>query len=87
MFGAYFGLSVSLMQRKRDVSKSEHNEGPRYTSDLFAMIGTVVLWVYWPSFNAVLAEDDAKHRAVINTYLSLIGSTVATFIVTTFLGE
>ena len=51
------------------------------------MVGTVILWVYWPSFNALLANDDAMHRAYINTYLSLIGSTVAAFIVSSFLGE
>ena len=39
------------------------------------------------SFNAVLAHDDAFHRAIINTYLSLLGSTTMTFIVTTFCGE
>ena len=39
------------------------------------------------SFNAVLASDDAFHRAVINTYLSLLGSTTMTFVVTTFCGE
>ena len=85
--GAYFGLAVSFMHRKRDVSCSSSTEGSRYTSDIFAMIGTVILWVFWPSFNAVLAEGDAFHRAIINTYLSLIGSTVATFIVSSFYGE
>ncbi len=35
-------------------------------------LGTVFLWVYWPSFNAGIAEPaDARERAVINTYLSL----------------
>ena len=86
-FGAYFGLAVSLMSRKRKMEKSEHLEGSVYHSDIFAMIGTIILWVYWPSFNGVLASGDALHRAYINTYLSLLGSTMATFIVTCFLGE
>jgi ammonium transporter Rh len=75
------------MSRKRDISRSEANEGSTYVSDIFAMIGTILLWIYWPSFNAVLASGDAFHRAVINTYLSLLGSTVATFIVTGLFGE
>jgi len=69
------------------VSKSEHLEGSVYHSDLFSMLGTILLWIYWPSFNAVLAHDDGFHRAVINTYLSLLGSTTMTFIVTTFCGD
>ena len=36
-FGAYFGLMVSFVL-KRDFSSS--SEGPTYTSDIFAMIGT-----------------------------------------------
>ncbi len=51
------------------------------------MLGTILLWVFWPSFNALLAEGDAFHRAVINTYLSLVGSTLATFIVSSFFGK
>ena len=45
------------------------------------MIGAVFLWIYWPSFNAVVADpEDARHRAVINTYLSLIACTITTFL-------
>lgn len=55
--------------------------------DLFSVIGTVLLWIFWPSFNAVLAKADCYHRAVINTYLSLIGSTVATFVISSFFGK
>ena len=29
----------------------------------------------------MLAKDDGQHRALINTYISLIASTLATFIV------
>lgn len=86
-FGAYFGLAVSLMARKRVVAKSEHREGSTATTDIFAMIGTVILWVYWPSFNGVLASHDALHRAYINTYISLIASTMMTFVVSAFFGE
>ncbi len=86
-FGAFFGLAVSIMSRKRDVGRSEHLEGSTYVSDIFSMVGTILLWIYWPSFNAVLASGDAFHRAVINTYISLLGSTVATFIVSGFCGE
>lgn len=51
------------------------------------MIGTVLLWIYWPSFNAILANNDGYHRAVMNTYISLLGSTIATFVVSSFFGQ
>ena len=41
--------------------------------------GTVFLWLFWPSFNAALAEGNAQHRAVVNTYLSMTGSAVIVF--------
>ncbi|XP_055911608.1 ammonium transporter Rh type B isoform X3 [Eupeodes corollae] len=81
-FGAYFGLAVSLMLRpSRDQNDAGRNEGANYTSDIFAMIGTLFLWVYWPSFNSVLAVGaGAPERAILNTYLSLAGATVTTFV-------
>ena len=87
LFGAYFGLAASFMHRGRNVAKSEKLEGSLYSSDLFAMVGTVLLWVFWPSFNGILAHEDAFDRVVVNTYLSLVGSTLAVFVVATFFGE
>ncbi|KAJ1528645.1 hypothetical protein ONE63_007040 [Megalurothrips usitatus] len=78
VFGAYFGLAVSrAMGRPADTSR----EGSSYASDLFAMIGTVFLWLFWPSFNGALAADQARHRAVINTYLALASGCVVAFAV------
>ena len=32
-------------------------------------VGTVFLWMFWPSFNAgAAAEGDAQMRAIVNTY-------------------
>ena len=45
------------------------------------------MWLYWPSFNALLASDDARHRAYINTYISLLAATVCTFIASTIFGS
>ena len=46
---------------------------------LSVLAGSLFLWLFWPSFNAALAEDSARYRAVVNTYLSLAGSVVATY--------
>ncbi|XP_035897307.1 ammonium transporter Rh type A [Anopheles stephensi] len=80
-FGAYFGLAVSFMLRpKKDQAKAGPLEGSSYTSDISAMIGTIFLWIFWPSFNSALVDGADQERAIINTYLSLAGATVTTFV-------
>ncbi|KAE9552927.1 hypothetical protein FO519_003869 [Halicephalobus sp. NKZ332] len=80
-FGAYFGLACSRVLY-RHYWKNGERANSIYHSDLFSMIGAVFLWIYWPSFNAVVADpEDARHRAVINTYMSLIACTITTFLV------
>ncbi|GJQ65345.1 hypothetical protein Trydic_g7459 [Trypoxylus dichotomus] len=93
-FGAYFGLAVSYVLGKKKKSGSQGDsvqqeenqlEGSSYTSDLFAMIGTVFLWMFWPSFNSAELEGDQQMRAIINTYLSLAACCVSSFIVSSTL--
>ncbi|XP_063869469.1 ammonium transporter Rh type B-like [Scylla paramamosain] len=85
VFGAYFGLAASLMLYRRDVSTEK--EGSSYQSDMYAMIGTVFLWLYWPSFNAGAAPGDDQHRGIINTYISLIACCVTTFALSSVLDK
>ncbi|XP_020820603.1 ammonium transporter Rh type C [Phascolarctos cinereus] len=71
-FGAYFGLTVTWILYRPNLAQSKERQSSVYYSDLFAMIGTLFLWMYWPSFNsAVSNHGDAQHRAAINTYCSL----------------
>ncbi|XP_059837620.1 ammonium transporter Rh type A-like [Hypanus sabinus] len=71
-FGAYFGLMVSRVLHRPALQNTQDKEGSVYHSDLFAMIGTVFLWMFWPSFNSAIVESpDGQYRAVINTYYSL----------------
>merc|ERR1712048_446562 len=54
-----------------------------YVSDLFSLIGTVFLWLFWPSFVAgALPGGAGQTTALINTVLALLASTVATFALT-----
>jgi ammonium transporter Rh len=84
-FGAYFGLALSRTISKAKVDDKgelvdhERNTSTR-TSDMFAMVGTLFLWMYWPSFNGALALQSQQHRVVINTVISLTGSCIAAFI-------
>ncbi|KAJ8002979.1 hypothetical protein DPEC_G00164570 [Dallia pectoralis] len=69
-FGAYYGLSISWMLYRPNLDKRLN--GSAYHSDVFAMIGTLFLWMFWPSFNSAISyHGDGQHRAAINTYLSL----------------
>ncbi|XP_069899331.1 ammonium transporter Rh type C isoform X2 [Dipodomys merriami] len=77
-FGAYFGLTVTWILYRRNLEQSKRRQTSVYHSDLFAMIGTLFLWMYWPSFNsAVSYHGDAQHRAALNTYCSLAASVLA----------
>ncbi|XP_047487124.1 ammonium transporter Rh type B-like [Penaeus chinensis] len=84
-FGAYFGLAVSFVLYRED--HSTEKEGSSYRSDLFAMIGTVFLWLYWPSFNGGAAPGDDQHRAVINTYMALCSCTLTTFAISSLVDK
>merc|ERR1719412_3419261 len=85
IFGAYFGLTVARVLSREDITKS-NLEGATATSDLFSMVGTVFLWMFWPSFNAgAAAEGDAQMRAIVNTYYSLCSCAITTFAVSALL--
>ena len=46
---------------------------------LINITGTLFLWVFWPSFNAIGLSDDSRHRAITNTYYSLTACTAMSF--------
>ncbi|NWV00131.1 RHD protein, partial [Upupa epops] len=77
LFGAYFGLAFSF-QFSEPLPRSEKNRStPK--SDLLSMLGTLFLWVFWPSFNFVLSGQ-AHVQAIYNTYFALAVSTVTAFL-------
>merc|ERR1719376_1741277 len=56
------------------------NQSSGRTSDMFSLVGTVFLWMFWPSFNAAAAAPGApQHRAILNTYFSLCACVLASF--------
>ncbi|XP_003254233.1 ammonium transporter Rh type A isoform X1 [Nomascus leucogenys] len=79
-FGAYFGLAVAGILYRSGLRRGHKNEESTYCSDLFAMIGTLFLWVFWPSFNSAIAEPgDKQCRAIVNTYFSLAACVLTAF--------
>jgi len=77
-FGAIFGISAAislstLKQRKTPIEADA-------TSDRYSLLGSMVLWVFWPSFCGALVPPEAIPYAVVNVFIALSGSTIATYI-------
>ena len=77
-FGALFGISAAislttLKQREKPILSDA-------TTDKFSLLGSMVLWVFWPSFCAALVPVDLIPLTVVNVFLALSGSTIATYI-------
>ena len=82
-FGAYFGLGLTIaltsnIQRKMAVESDA-------TSDRFSMLGSMVLWMFWPSFCSAVVPPEQMPHTVINTILALCGATVITYILSSIL--
>ncbi|NXT84314.1 RHAG protein, partial [Zapornia atra] len=79
-FGAYFGLAVALVLYRPGLKNKHENDESTYQSDLFAMIGTLFLWLFWPSFNSAIASEvNTQSKAIVNTYFALAACAVVTF--------
>jgi ammonium transporter Rh len=77
-FGALFGIGVafSMTSRKEYATPIESDE----TSDRFSLLGSMVLWVFWPSFCAALVAPEEIPKTIVNVIFALCGSTIATYI-------
>lgn len=82
-FGAYFGLGLAMAfnaskHRDKCVECDE-------TSDRFSMLGSMVLWTFWPSFCCAVVPEEQMPRTAINTVLALCGATLGTFLLSSLL--
>ncbi len=76
-FGAYFGLAMSIVLTTQYQRSKPIESDP--TSDRFAMLGSMVLWLFWPSFATALSPLEDMPQVVANTLLALSGATIATY--------
>ena len=74
-FGAYFGCAASYFFLPKKALADPKCEGS-YNSQLIAMIGTLFLWMFWPSFNGALAADFQQQRVIVNTVMAISASCV-----------
>lgn len=89
-FGAMFGIGVAwTLGPKNIVEKIEKVGalGANYNSEMFGAIGTIFLWMFWPSFNGCLATGNSQHRVVINTVLAIASSCIGSFMISGMLNE
>ncbi|MGE5398149.1 MAG: hypothetical protein ACM3MK_11540 [Chitinophagales bacterium] len=77
-FGAYFGLGVvaNTLARFKDSPSCESDS----TSNQFALLGSMILWLFWPSFTSALVAPEQVVLTAINTVFALCGATIATVI-------
>ncbi|XP_061865431.1 ammonium transporter Rh type B-like [Colius striatus] len=81
VFSCYFGLGVSKAVFGAARQPAHPKETPTPHSDLQSLVGMLILWVFWPSFVAVLCQPgDAQHRAILNTLLAMSASAVTTVV-------
>jgi ammonium transporter Rh len=82
-FGALFGVGAALsLTSKNELDKPIESDA---TSDRYSMLGSMILWVFWPSFCAALVPIEAIPHTVVNVFLALCGSTLITYILSTII--
>lgn len=77
-FGAYFGLGLAVA-----LTKQKHMNHPiesDASSDRFSMLGSMVLWIFWPSFCSAIVPAEQFEQTVVNTVLALCGATLITYL-------
>ncbi len=76
-FGALFGLGVVMtMTSEQEFGTPIESDA---TSDRFSMLGSMVLWLFWPSFCAGLVAPELVPHTAVNVVLSLCGATIVTY--------
>jgi ammonium transporter Rh len=79
-FGAIFGLGLIMtMTTKKEFDTPIESDA---VSDRFSMLGSMVLWFFWPSFCAALVPAARVPQTVINVVIALCGATLATYVCT-----
>lgn len=77
-FGAYCGLGLALALTS--ASQFKQKIVTDTVSDRFSMLGSMVLWIFWPSFCSAVVPHEQMPQTVVNTIMALCGATLVTFI-------
>ncbi|NXL62800.1 RHBG protein, partial [Chordeiles acutipennis] len=86
VFSCYFGLGMSKALFGAAQRPLHPKETPTPSSDLLSLVGMLILWVFWPSFGAILCQPGhVQHRAILNTLLAMSSSAVTTVVASSLL--
>ncbi len=77
-FGAYFGLGVvaNTLAKFKDDPACENNSA----TNQLCLLGSMVLWLFWPSFTSAIVAPERVVLTAINTIFALCGATFATYV-------
>ena len=79
-FGAIFGLgAIMSLTSLKDFNTPIEADA---TSDRFSLLGSMILWVFWPSFCSALVSPAEVPLTIVNVIIALCGSTLATYVFT-----
>lgn len=88
LFACYFGLGVTFVLYRPRLNEGHAKENTSYQSDILSVMGTLFLWVFWPSFNSALTlKGDDQHRAILHTFIGLSASTLTAFALSSMLNK
>lgn len=88
LFACYFGLGVTFVLYRPSLNEGHAKENTSYQSDILSVMGTLFLWVFWPSFNSALTlKGDDQHRAILHTFIGLSASTLTAFALSAMLNK
>lgn len=79
-FGAYFGLGV--VSNTYSKFKNSNSCESSKNSNMFALLGSMILWIFWPSFTSAIVAPQRVVLTSINTIFALCGATLATYLFT-----
>jgi ammonia channel protein AmtB len=80
MFGGLFGVAASLGLASAFPKKERYAELKTSTdSEIFSVMGALIIFIMLPGFNAALAPADTQGRAILNTVFGLLCSGILTF--------
>ncbi len=84
-FGAYFGLGLAVALTSRQ--QREMAIANDATSNRFSLIGSMVLWLFWPSFCSAVVPPAQFAATAVNTILALCGATLSTYVFSSIFGK
>jgi ammonium transporter Rh len=79
-FGAFFGLGIIMtMTTQKEFATPITSDA---VSDKFSMVGSMILWIFWPSFCSALVPVAKVPDTAVNVIIALCGATLTTYVAT-----